>query len=266
MKSETIEKFETIEYKLEGQIGLLTIQRPQALNALNAQVLEELSTFAREIRNSKEIRVLIVTGSGEKAFVAGADIKAMSGMTQKEARNFSSTAQKVFDRIASLPFAVIAAVNGFALGGGCELALACDIIIASEKAKFGLPEVTLGLLPSFGGTQRLPRAVGLFKAREMIFSGEFYSAQDCLNMGLVNKVVPPDQVLAEAQKLAHTIASRAPIAVAKAKQSLNTGFELHIAGGLKREAALFGELFNTQDQKEGIDAFITKRQPEFKGN
>jgi enoyl-CoA hydratase len=259
-------KFETIEYQQEGHVGLLIIQRPQALNALNAQVLEELSTFAKDISSNKEIRALVITGSGEKAFVAGADIKAMASMTPKEAQDFSTTAQAVFDNIAALPFAVIAAVNGFALGGGCELALACDIIIASEKAKFGLPEVTLGLLPSFGGTQRLPRAVGLFKAREMVFSGEFYSAQDCLNMGLVNRVTAPDQLLPEARKLAQTIASRAPIAVAKAKQSISKGYELHIKDGLQQEAELFGELFNTQDQKEGIDAFITKRQPEFKGN
>ncbi len=258
-------KFETIEYKQEGHVGLLTIQRPQALNALNAQVLIELIAFAKEIGN-KEIRALIITGSGEKAFVAGADIKAMAEMTSKEAKNFAESGQKAFSSIESLPFAVIAAVNGFALGGGCELALACDIIIASEKAKFGLPEVTLGLLPSFGGTQRLPRTVGLFKAREMVFSGELYSAQDCLNMGLVNKVTTPEQLLPEAQKLAQTIASRAPLAVAKAKQSMNTGFELHMNEGLQQEAQLFSELFNTQDQKEGIGAFIEKRQPDFKGN
>jgi enoyl-CoA hydratase len=259
-------KFETIEYKQEGHVGVLTIQRPQALNALNAQVLEELSTFANAISNNKEIRALVITGSGEKAFVAGADIKAMADMTPKEAEDFSTTAQTAFNSIESLPFAVIAAVNGFALGGGCELALACDIIIASEKSKFGLPEVTLGLLPSFGGTQRLSRAVGLFKAREMVFSGEFYCAYDCMNMGLVNKVTTPDQLLPEAKKLAQTIASRAPIAIAKAKQSINTGFELHINDGLKREAELFGELFSTQDQKEGIAAFIEKRQPSFIGS
>ncbi len=259
-------KFETIDFKQAGYVGTLTIQRPEALNALNAKVLEELSTFAEEVSNNREIRALIVTGAGEKAFVAGADIKAMSGMTPEKAKEFATSAQKVFDSIENLPFAVIAAVNGFALGGGCELALSCDIIIASEKAKFGLPEVTLGLLPSFGGTQRLPRAVGLFKAREMVFSGEFYSAQDCQSMGLVNRVVAPAQVIIEAQKLAEKIASRAPVAVAKAKQSLNKGYELHIRDGLKQEAELFGELFNTEDHKEGIDAFITKRQPSFVGN
>ncbi|MBY0358224.1 MAG: enoyl-CoA hydratase/isomerase family protein [Candidatus Obscuribacterales bacterium] len=259
-------KFETLEFTQEGHVGILTIQRPQALNALNAQVLAELTAFAKEIAVNKEIRALVITGAGEKAFVAGADIKSMADMTPAAAQAFSTTAQAAFNSIENLPFAVIAAVNGFALGGGCELALSCDIIIASEKAKFGLPEVTLGLLPSFGGTQRLPRAVGLFKAREMVFSGEFYSAQDCLRMGLVNKVTTPEELLPEAKKLAATIASRAPISVAKAKRSINNGFELPLEEGLKQEAVLFGELFNTQDQKEGIGAFIEKRQPAFTGN
>jgi enoyl-CoA hydratase len=258
-------KFETLEFEQEEHVGLLRVRRPEALNALNAQVLKELTVFAQEAAANKEIRALVITGAGEKAFVAGADIKAMADMTPAAARDFSTAAQTAFNNIECLPFAVIAAVNGFALGGGCELALACDIIIASEKAKFGLPEVTLGLLPCFGGTQRLPRAIGLFKAREMVFSGEFYSARDCLDMGLVNKVTTPEELLPEAQKLAKTIASRAPIAVAKAKLSLNRGFELHINEGLRQEAELFGELFSTQDHKEGIAAFIEKRQPDFKG-
>jgi len=258
--------FETLTFVQEGHVGLLTIRRPEALNALNAQVLKELALFTEAAAANKELRALIITGAGEKAFVAGADIKSMAEMTPIAAEEFSIAAQTTFSSIESLPFAVIAAVNGFALGGGCELALACDIIIASEKAKFGLPEVTLGLLPAFGGTQRLPRAVGLFKAREMVFSGEFYSAGDCQSMGLVNKVTTPEQLLPEAQKLAKTIASRAPVAVAKAKRSINRGFELHMDEGLQQEAKLFGELFSTQDKNEGIGAFIEKRQPDFKGN
>jgi enoyl-CoA hydratase len=231
--------FETLIYQQEGHIGTLTINRPQALNALNETVLKELKSFADQIENNKDIRVLIITGSGEKAFVAGADIKAMQGMTQKEATDFSNVAQTAFNAIEELPFAVIAAVNGFALGGGCELALSCDIILASEKAKFGLPEVTLGLLPCFGGTQRLPRAIGLYKAREIVFSGEFYSAADCAAFGFVNRVIAPEELLNEARKLATTIASRGPVSVAKAKQSLNTGFELHLTDGLKQEAPYF---------------------------
>ncbi len=257
--------FETLEYQQQGYVGTLTINRPQALNALNEKVLTELKAFADQIKNNREIRVLIITGSGEKAFVAGADIKAMQGMTPQEAEGFSIVAQTAFDSIEALPFAVIAAVNGFALGGGCELALSCDIILASEKAKFGLPEVTLGLLPCFGGTQRLPRAIGLYKAREMVFSGEFYSAEACKEFGFVNRVIAPESLLAEAQKLAQTIALRGPVAVEKAKQSLNTGYELHVTEGLKQEAVLFGELFNTEDHAEGIGAFIEKRNPEFKG-
>ncbi len=258
-------KYETLEFVKEGHVGLLTVRRPEALNALNAQVLKELGAFAQDVAKDTEVRALVITGAGEKAFVAGADIKAMAEMTPAAAQSFSVTAQNAFTDIANLPFAVIAAVNGFALGGGCELALACDIIIASEKAKFGLPEVTLGLLPAFGGTQRLSRAVGLNKAREMVFSGEFYSAQACLDMGLFNKVTTPEELLSEAKKLANTIASRAPVAVAKAKLAMNKGFEVHIDEGLRQESELFGELFNTQDQKEGIGAFIEKRQPQFAG-
>lgn len=257
--------FETLIYQQEKYIGTLTINRPQALNSLNIKVLEELKLFTDQIKSNTEIRVLMITGSGEKAFVAGADIKAMQGMTPQEAEKFSIAAQTAFNAIEQLPFAVIAVVSGFALGGGCELALSCDIILASEKAKFGLPETTLGLLPCFGGTQRLPRAIGLYKAREMVFSGEFYSAKDCKEFGFVNRVIAAEELAQEAQKLAATIASRGPTAVAKAKQSLNTGFELHITEGLKQEAHLFGELFNTEDHNEGIGAFIEKRTPDFKG-
>ncbi|MBP1165447.1 enoyl-CoA hydratase [Chryseobacterium sp. PvR013] len=257
--------FETLLYQQEGYIGTLTINRPEALNALNETVLKELKSFAEQIRSHKDIRVLIITGSGEKAFVAGADIKAMQGMTPQEATDFSTMAQAAFNSIEALPFAVIAAVNGFALGGGCELALSCDLILASEKAKFGLPEVTLGLLPCFGGTQRLPRAIGLYKAREMVFSGEFYSAEACKELGFVNRVIAPAELWNEARKLAATIASRGPVAIAKAKQSLNTGVDLPITEGLQQEAALFGELFDTKDHQEGIGAFIEKRNPDFKG-
>ena len=257
--------FETLIYTQDGYTGILTINRPQALNALNADVLKELKVFTDYIKTNKEIRALIIIGAGDKAFVAGADIKAMQEMTPEEAEEFSITAQTVFNAIETLPFAVIAAVNGFALGGGCEVALACDIILASEKARFGLPEVTLGLLPCFGGTQRLPRAIGLYKAKEMIFSGEFYTAESCKEFGFVNRVIAPEKLLDEACKLAVTIASRSPVAVAKAKHSLNTGVEIHITDGLKQEAYLFGELFDTEDHNEGIGAFIEKRTPDFKG-
>ena len=258
--------FETLLYQEDGQIGILTINRPQALNALNDQVLNELKDFTEKITENLNIGALIITGAGEKAFVAGADIKAMQGMTPKESESFARKAQKIFDSIEALPIAVIASVNGFALGGGCELALCCNIIFASEKAKFGLPEVTLGLLPSFGGTQRLPRAVGLYKANEMIFSGDFYTAQQAKEMGLVNRVYAAEELLTEAKKLANTIASRAPIAVAKAKKSIYKGMDLPIHKGLKNEAHLFGKLFSTKDSEEGISAFVEKRKADFKGN
>lgn len=256
--------FETLLFERDGHIGVLTINRPQALNALNETVLNELNQFAAEIRQS-DLRVLIVTGAGEKAFVAGADIKAMQTMNQQQAEDFSKQAQSAFAAIESLPFAVIAAVNGFALGGGCELALACDIILASEKAKFGLPESTLGLLPCFGGTQRLPRAIGLYKAREMVFSGEFYTAEQCKEFGFVNRVLAAEQLMGEAKALANTIASRGPVAIALAKKSMLTGTEMHIENALKQEAQLFGELFNTEDAAEGMGAFVEKRKAEFKG-
>lgn len=257
--------FETLDFQQEDKIGILTINRPQAMNALNEQVLKELKAFADNIKSNKDLRALIITGAGEKAFVAGADIKAMQGMTPTEATIFSTAAQTAFNAIEALPFAVIAAVNGWALGGGCELALSCDIILASEKAKFGLPEVTLGLLPCFGGTQRLPRAIGLYRAKEMVFSGEFYSAKTCLEFGFVNRVLASEELMNEARKLANTIALRGPLAVSKAKYSLNTGVELHIVDGLKQEAGLFGELFDSEDHKEGIAAFIEKRNPDFAG-
>lgn len=258
--------FETLTYQVEGPIGILTINRPQALNALNDQVLNDLKEFTKQIKDAQEIRALIITGAGEKAFVAGADIKAMQGMTPEEAEKFARKAQDIFDSIEALPIAVIAAVNGFALGGGCEFAMTCNIILASEKAKFGLPEVTLGLLPSFGGTQRLPRAVGLYKANEMIFSGEFYTAQQAKEMGLVNRVYAPEELMTEAKKLANTIASRAPIAIAKAKKSIYKGMDLPIGKGLKKEAQLFGKLFSTSDSVEGINAFVEKRKADFKNN
>jgi len=258
--------FETLQYQQQGYVGTLTINRPDALNALNETVLAELKSFAEQAKNKGDIRALIITGSGEKAFVAGADIKAMQGMTPAEATAFSYAAQEAFNAIEALPFAVIAAVNGFALGGGCELALSCDIILASEKAKFGLPEATLGLLPCFGGTQRLPRAIGLYKAKEMVFTGDFYSATACEAMGFVNRVVSPEELLNQAEAMAQKIASRGPIAIARAKDSMHTGYDLTLAEGLKQEGALFGTLFNTADQKEGIGAFVEKRTPDFKGN
>lgn len=257
--------YESFLFDKEDCFGILTINRPKALNALNSQVLKELLGFCQEMAHEPKLRCLILKGAGDKAFVAGADIKEMNGMSEEEALSFARLGQSAFNALEALPMPVIAAVNGFALGGGLELALASDLILASETASFGLPEVTLGLLPAFGGTQRLARAVGLYKARELIYSGERYSATACVQMGLVNKVVPQGDLLAEAKKLASLIGQRGPLAVSAAKKAMNEGFDQLLSDGLKGEAALFGKLFLTQDQKEGVRAFVEKRPPNFTG-
>ncbi|WP_228452213.1 enoyl-CoA hydratase-related protein [Chryseobacterium sp. c4a] len=264
LKKQTM-TFTNLLYKKEGHIGILTINRPQFLNSLNKQVLNELKSFAEQVKRDQEIRVLIITGAGEKAFVSGADLKAMQEMTWEETKDFGEVAQAAINAMEMLHFPVIAAVNGVAIGGGCELALSCDIILAGEKAKFGLPEVMFGIIPCLGGTLRLPRAIGLYKAKEMIFSGELYSVQACKEFGFVNQIVPQEELMNEALKLANKIASKGPSAITKAKQSLDKGSELCIADGLKQEAYLFNELIKTEDHKEGITAFIEKRIPYFRG-
>jgi enoyl-CoA hydratase len=256
---------ETLLFEKKGHIGYLTFNRPKALNALNTTVLSELKTLLGELKDDAELRCLIVTGSGEKAFVAGADIKQMTGLNTDEATEFAKAGQEAFNALEALPVPVIAAVNGFALGGGLELAISCDIILASEKAKFGLPEVTLGLFPAFGGTQRLARSIGLFKAREMIYTGDFYSAADGAAMGFVNHVVAPEALMETAEKMAGTIAKRGPIAVAEAKSVMNDGFDRLLSEGLDMEAGRFGKLFATEDAKEGTTAFVEKRPANFQG-
>ncbi len=240
----------------------LTINKPEALNALNRSVLAEMSAALDSIPEGAG--ALIVTGAG-KAFVAGADISEMANMAPKEAEEFARFGQSVFSKIANLPVPVIAAVNGYALGGGCELALACDIRIASEKAKFGQPEVGLGIIPGFGGTQRLARAVGEAKAKELIFTGAIVDANEALRIGLVNRVAPPEKLMEEARALAKTIMEKGPTAVRQAKKAISEGAGLPLEEGMELEARLFGECFETQDQKEGMRAFIEKRKPGFKG-
>ena len=257
-------------FETNNQVATITIHRPEALNALNSAVLSGLSKTLDEldarIHNAKDIRAVIVQGAGPKAFVAGADIKEMNGLNRDQARAFAERGQKVFRRFEILDVPVIASVQGFALGGGCELALACDFIYASEGAKFGLPEVTLGLIPGFGGTQRLAKVVGLNKAREMIFTGSMLSAQEALQVGLVNKVLADEAALkAEVIKVAETIASRGPIAVREAKKAVLQGYVLDIDSGLELERDAFGELFGFSDVKEGLSAFVEKRKPNFKG-
>jgi len=259
-------KLETLSLSQNEGIARVTIERSQAMNALNAQVLKDFHQLLDEIQKSKNIRVVILTGSGEKAFVAGADIKEIDQLQGTQAFEFAKSGQSLFSRIESLAQPVIAAVNGFALGGGLELALACDFILASEKAKFGLPECTLGIIPGFGGTARLPRRVGQGMAREMAYSGNFYSSAEALQMGLVNHIYPDAQLMVEVEKLASTLASRAPLALAKIKNSMLQGYELDLRQALDLEAKLFSECFGTNDQKEGTKAFIEKRKAQFKGN
>ncbi len=247
--------------------GVLTINRPESLNALNQELMSELKQALTKIDEMpfSQLRVLIITGAGEKAFVAGADIKEMSDLSSEQAQVFAERGQEVQRIFETLRIPVIAAVNGFALGGGCELALACDFIYASENAKFGLPEVSLGLIPGFGGTVRLSRVVGLAKAREMIMTGEMISATEALSLGLVSKVLPKTELLSHAEKTAELIASRGPLAIAAAKSSINQAFDLSIDQGMQLEAENFADLFESQDVREGTKAFVEKRKAQFQG-
>lgn len=246
-------------FEKEGNIATVTINRPKALNALNSETLVELNSVLDILEEDESIYAVILTGSGEKAFVAGADITEMKDLSVQEGRKFSILGNKVFRRLETLEKPVIAAVGGFALGGGCELSLACDIRIASEKAKFGQPEVGLGITPGFGGTQRLARVVGLGMAKEMIYTGKVIKAEEALRIGLVNKIVAPESLMDEAKNLALTIAKQAPIAVKLSKAAINRGMQMDIDTAISFEAEVFGECFSSEDQKEGMTAFVEKR-------
>lgn len=255
--------FESIVLNKEGNVAVVSINRPKALNALNSSVLNELNQVIDIIEQDSEIYLLILTGEG-KAFVAGADISEMSNMNAQQGKEFAKKGMNVFRRIEELTIPTIALVNGFALGGGCELAMACDIRIASEKAKFGQPEVGLGITPGFGGTQRLPRLVGLAKAKELIFTADMIDAQEALNIGLVNKVTPVEELMNEGMLMASKIASKGQIAVRYSKEAINSGMQTDIDTAMDIEANLFGLCFANDDQKEGMTAFMEKRKPEFK--
>lgn len=253
----------TLVFDRQNEIGTLKINRPEALNALNFQVLKDLDAFLNS--DLKGLRALVITGSGEKSFVAGADIKEMEKLTKEDAWKMADRGQAVFSKLSDAPFVSIAAVNGFALGGGLELALSCDMILASSKAKLGLPEVSLGLIPGYGGTQRLSRAVGLQFARYMVLSGEMITAQEALTIGLVAKVFEPDKLAEEAMSLAKKVAARGPQALSLAKKAIRKGFNTDLNDGLKIEAEYFAQTFANKDHNEGIKAFIEKRAPKFTG-
>jgi enoyl-CoA hydratase len=249
----------------EGPVSTLTINRPKVLNALNPAVIDALATAVAQLAARSETRCVIVTGAGEKAFVAGADIAAMSALSSDDARVFAKRGHDAFAALEALSVPVIAAVNGFALGGGCELALACDFIYASEKAKFGQPEVNLGVIPGFGGTQRLARRVSVGVARELVYTAAIIDAQEALRIGLVNKLFPVDQLQAEVNKTAQLIAQKGPIAVAQAKRVISEGLDTSLAKGNELEVQAFGRCFGTADQKEGMAAFLEKRSAAFTG-
>ena len=255
--------YSTLLFEQKGRIGVVKVNRPEALNALNATVLEELSAIFDEIGADDSIGAVILTGEG-RAFVAGADIAAMKEMTALEGRAFMLKGQAVMQKIEVLSKPVIAAVNGFALGGGCELAMACDFRFASEKAKFGQPEVNLGIIPGFGGTQRLPRLVGKGMAKMLIFSAELIGAEEAKAIGLCEKVFPPDDLLAETEKFAELILSKAPIAVMLAKAAINNGMNVDLPTGVSFEAEASVAPFGSGDRLEGMGAFLEKRDAGFK--
>ena len=239
---------------------MVTINRPKSLNALNSETLAELNTCLAEIEGRTDIKVVILTGSGSKSFVAGADISEMVNATPAEGRAMGLLAREAFGRLENMPQVTIAAVNGFALGGGCEISMACDIRVAAENAKFAQPECGLGILPGFGGTQRLARLVGKGRAKEMIFTCDMIDAQDAYRIGLANHVVPQEELLDYCKAMAGRIMKNAPYAVSLAKQVINSGADMDLDNGLKLEANIFGLSFSTEDKKEGMTAFLEKRK------
>lgn len=254
-----------INVEKEENICVLTINRPKVLNALNYETIRELDEAISELDRDKDVRVIIITGAGEKAFVAGADIAYMQTITPLEAKEFARYGQRVLSKIENLSKPVIAAINGFALGGGCELAMACDIRIASNNAKLGQPEVNLGLIAGFGGTQRLTRLVNPGLAKEILLTADMYDAESACRLGLVNHVVAPEDLMTFGKQMASKIASKGPIALRFTKEAINNGLEMDLEKAFAHEASLFAVVFATSDKNEGISAFLSKRKPDFKG-
>jgi len=256
-------QYNNLKYSKDGHIGILTLSRPKALNALNTELLLELNDAVEMISKDENVHVLIITGDG-KAFVAGADITEMKDFDSISGLKYGELGASVLRKIQKLKIPSIAAVNGFALGGGCELAMCCDIRIASENAKFGQPEVGLGITPGFSGCVRLARLAGVAKARELIYTADIIPASEAEKIGLVNKVVPSDQLMTAAMEMAQKIASKAQLAVRYSKMAINRGFETDIETAIAFENQVFALCFSTEDQKEGMTAFVDKRKPEFK--
>jgi enoyl-CoA hydratase len=259
------QSFEHLHYEKRNQIAFLTIARPKMLNALNAATMQELSHAFHAVRDDDDVRAAILTGEGEKAFVAGADITELTALDADAAGALAVRGQALFSLVEDCGKPVIAAVNGFALGAGCELALACAIRLAAENARFGQPETKLGLIPGYGGTQRLPRLVGKGRALEILLTGEMIDAEEALRIGLVNEVVPFDQLLPHAEALAARIIANGPLAIRYCLQAVNRGMEMTLAEGMAHEAALFALCCATEDKNEGTRAFLEKRAPQFKG-
>jgi enoyl-CoA hydratase len=258
-------EFKNLLVETTDSIATLTINSPRTFNTLNSAVLRELECALYELNLDVAVKAVVLTGAGEKAFVAGADIKEMTAMTSYEGHQFGLLGQRVMMLIEKMTKPVIAAVNGYALGGGLELALACDFIYASEKAKLGFPEVTLGIMPGFGGTQNLARLIGPNKANELIFTGRVINATKALSWGIVNEIFPPEELLAKARETAATIAGVGTLGVSYAKNAIANGLNMTKEDGFRYEASLFGVLFATEDQKEGMGAFVEKRKAEFRG-
>lgn len=254
-----------VDLERDGPVATITINRPEALNAFTTAQLEALLARLHEIRGASDVRAVIITGAGDRAFIAGADIKEMREKGPLEGKAFAELGHAICNTIEHDLPPTIAAINGFALGGGCEIALACDIRLASGRAQLGQPELILGIIPGWGGTQRLPRLIGMGLAKELIFTGRRVGADEALRLGLVNAVYPPDELLPRARELAATIAAQGPVAIRHAKRAMDHAFGGG-AGGLEQEVQLFALLFGTADQREGMDAFVDRREPQFTGS
>lgn len=247
------------------RVARIEVNRPESLNSVTIDVMREIDFALREAENDDDIRVVVITGSGDKAFISGGDIKYMEKMTARDLLNEQTEGQEIIRKMEELRKPIIARINGFALGAGTEIALACDFRIASEKARFGLPEITLGIMPGYGGTQRLPRLIGKDKAKELVMTGDIISAEEAYKIGLVNKVVPHNQLDIEVNSLAKKLCERPPLGLQMIKEAINYGMQMDLYSAIRMEARLFNILFNSEDKKEGMRAFLEKRKPVFKG-